>query len=92
MTHEPMSRSSSSFFRRDAAGNEERAALTTPPPLPAEDDMGGAPAGRRRWPSSVMRMKGVGSVMVGVVFLALLILVHRWVGLDAVSICNYASY
>ncbi|EEE65104.1 hypothetical protein OsJ_20160 [Oryza sativa Japonica Group] len=83
MTHEPMSRSSSSFFRRDAAGNEERAALTTPPPLPAEDDMGGAPAGRRRWPSSVMRMKGVGSVMVGVVFLALLILVHRWVGLDA---------
>jgi hypothetical protein len=90
MTHEPMSRSSSSFFRRDAAGDEETAALTPPPP-PA-DDKGGAPARRRRWPSSVMRMKGVGSVMVGVVFLALLVLVHRWVGLDAVSICNYASY
>ncbi|EEC80029.1 hypothetical protein OsI_21713 [Oryza sativa Indica Group] len=81
MTHEPMSRSSSSFFRRDAAGDEETAALTPPPP-PA-DDKGGAPARRRRWPSSVMRMKGVGSVMVGVVFLALLVLVHRWVGLDA---------
>uniref|UniRef100_A0A0E0DX32 Glycosyl transferase CAP10 domain-containing protein n=1 Tax=Oryza meridionalis TaxID=40149 RepID=A0A0E0DX32_9ORYZ len=82
MTHEPMSRSSSSFFRRDAAGDEERAALTPPPPPPL-DDKGGAPAGRRRWPSSVMRMKGVGSVMVGVVFLELLIVVHRWVGLDA---------
>uniref|UniRef100_J3MBC7 Glycosyl transferase CAP10 domain-containing protein n=1 Tax=Oryza brachyantha TaxID=4533 RepID=J3MBC7_ORYBR len=39
----------------------------------------------RRWPPSpaVLRMRGVGSVMVGVVFLALLILIPRWLGLDA---------
>jgi hypothetical protein len=45
-----------------------------------------APSGERSL-GAVLRTKGVGSVMVGLVVLALLLGARRWTDLDAVSGC-----
>ncbi|KAG8076744.1 hypothetical protein GUJ93_ZPchr0006g45040 [Zizania palustris] len=55
--------------------DEEGAAL-------APEEKGGAPVDGRRL-SSALRTRGVGSLMVGLVFLGLLVVMQRWIGLDA---------
>jgi hypothetical protein len=84
----------STVFAAEAGQDEEGVALV-PPPAPQESgrpwekgDAAAPVAQARRW-SSLMQTKGVGSVMIGMVILALMIGAHWWFDPDAVS-NNYA--
>lgn len=86
------------FFPAEAGKEEEGVALV-PPPAPQEngkDEKGDAvPAAEARRLSSaslkkIMRTRGVASVMIGMVILALMIGAHWSMDLDAVS--NYTHY
>jgi hypothetical protein len=90
----------STVFAADEAGKdaEEGVALVPPPATqenggkgattPCEkEDAAAAPVAqaRRRWSlKNIMRTRGVGSVMIGMVVLALLIGAQWWIDMDAV--------